>query len=380
MELPAQRQVISGVGKLEFGPPSDIFSQALAIVLSHLGESIGYQEILCTSGRAFKICWSDEMFFWDRFAEQPDPDPEYYLRTDYESVHAAVRAAGYQGEIIANSACERIEQSASIQRREDGRGIRELVLDSIDAGRPVVALMSVAHERWAPEWSIVTGYDEGGDVVTGWSCFQTEEREKEELEFEPEGCFRKRDWERDTPVIVRLSGEKADVDRKALGRDALEFGVTLSPGLSEGHESRGFETYERWACAVEDRDIETLDEEALLGRLHYHIHFIGHLAAQKWYTCAYLKDMEKKGWNVSDVLHAAARYAKIHELMWDCWKLAGGYWRDAQAEVGKFRVPETRREIAAIIREAETLDRAAFTHLGSALGAWDKSHSFYINS
>ena len=372
--------VISHVGKLEFGPPSDIFSQALAIVLSHLGESIEYQEILCTSGRAFKICWSDEMFFWDRFAEQPDPDPEGYLRSDYDSVDSAIQTAGYQSEIIANITCEHPEQNASVSRRADGQGIRDLVIDSIGAGRPVVALMSAAHERWAPEWTIITGYDEGGEIVTGWSCFQNEEREKEELEFEPEGYFRKRDWERDTPVVVRLSGAKAEVDRKALGRDALQFGIDLSPGSAEGHESRGFETYARWACAVEDGDIENLDEEILLGRLHYHIHFIGHLAAQKWYTCAYLKDMEKKGWNVSDVLHAAARYAKIHELMWDCWKLAGGYWRDAQAEVGKFRGPETRREIAAIIRAAGKLDRAAVTHLESALGAWDKSHSFYINS
>ena len=63
MESTDQRKVIPDVEKLEFGPPSDIFSQALKIALCHMGDPIEYEQILCISGRAFKICWDDEMFF-----------------------------------------------------------------------------------------------------------------------------------------------------------------------------------------------------------------------------------------------------------------------------------------------------------------------------
>lgn len=37
-------------------------------------------------------------------------------------------------------------------------------------------------------------------------------------------------------------------------------------------------------------------------------------------------------------------------------------------------------KIAAIIREAGQLDRAAVAHLESALASWDKTHAFYMKS
>ena len=375
------RKVLSGVEKLEFGPPSDIYSQALAIALSHMGETVEYQEILCISGRAFKICWNDEMFFWDRFADEPDADPEYYLRNDYETAVGAVEAIGYESGITINGECAHPETNASTGRREGNQAVRGLVLGSIREGRPVVASLSVSGTRWAPEWSLITGYDDGGDTLIGWSCFQNEEREKEELEFEPEGCFRKRDWEKDALAVVRISGTKAQASEgESPGRKVLEYGIDLSRGSISGNESWGVETYERWACAVEDEENETVTEDVLKGRLQYHTRFIGHLAAQKWYASSYLRDMEKRVWSDSDVLHAAGNYVTIHELMWECWKVAGGYWRDPIPEVEKFRDVGARREITGIIREAGKLDQAAAGHMEAALAAWDKTHSFYMQS
>ena len=80
------------------------------------------------------------------------------------------------------------------------------------------------------------------------------------------------------------------------------------------------------------------------------------------------------------MLHASANYAQIHELMWECWKVAGGYWRDSDAELKKFKDAGTRREIAAIVRKAGELDRSAVSYMESALASWDKSHSYYMES
>ena len=375
------RRVLSGVPRLEFGPQSDTFCSALSIALSHMGESsAAYHNLVGWSGRGFDICWNDEFFYWDRSMESPDADPEYYLRNDYESAAAAVAAAGYGCEVIINAECSHPAAENGL-RREGGQAVRELVMGSVTAGRAVVAALSASANHWAPEWSLITGYDEGGDIITGWSCFQDEEVEKEELQLEPEGYFRKGDWERDTVAVVTICGErKDDTGRGQAERGVLENGIRLSSGATAGGEARGFESYRAWAQAVEDDDIEGLHEGVLRGRLQYHTNYVGHLAAQKWYTSVCLKDMEMKGWNVSDVLFAAASYARIHELMWDCWRVAGGYWRDADEEVGKFRDPEARKEIAQIIRAAGTQDETAVKHMEAALAAWHKSHAYYMKS
>lgn len=378
MKTPDQRLVIPSVEKLEFGPPSDIFSQALKIALCHIGESVEYEQILCISGRSFKICWNDEMFFWDRFADEPDPDPEYYLRSDYESAAGAIESMGYESAIVINDECTHPGKNIS-DNHGDNRAIRNLILTSIREGRPVIAQLSASSERWAPEWSLITGYDDNGAVINGWSCFQNEKKEKEELDFEPEGYFRKNDWEKDAVAAIRIGGEKkvSDID---LERQALEYGVSLSRESVKNNASLGFATYERWARALEDESNGSVDDDVLKGRLHYYTHFVGHLAAQKWYTASFLKDMNIRVGSICDALHAAANYAKIHELMWECWKVAGGYWRDSNGEIGKLRDAENRREIAAIIREAGQLDRAAVAYLEPALASWNKTHAFYMKS
>lgn len=375
-----QRNVLSGVDKLSFGPQSDTFCSALSIALSHMGESgVEYHNLLCRSGRGFQICWNDQFFFWDRSMERPQADPEYYLRKDYASAAAAVEASGYDCKAIVNAECSHPEEGGGSVG--SGQAVRDLVIGSVNEGRPVIAAFSVSAKHWAPEWSLITGYDEGGDTITGWSCFQDEEQEKEELELDPEGYFRRGEWEKDTVAVVAICGNRGvAADSGRADRRVLENGTSLSKGGVTGYEARGSESYRAWAEAVEDGGIEDLSDEVLRGRLQYHTNYVGHLAAQKWYTSVCLKDMEMKGWNVSDVLYAAGSYAGIHELMWDCWKVAGGYWRDPEEEVGKFRDPEARQEIAAIIRRAGTLDEAAVSHMAGALGAWDKSHAYFMKS
>ena len=374
------RSVLADVPRLSFGPQSDLFCSALQIALRHGGDEVEYPELLCTSGRAFLICWSDEMFFWDRHMEAPDADPEHYLRGDYESAARALAAAGYDGQVIVNSDCSHLEPRADTAA-ESGPAVRELVLASIGNGRPVVAAMSISATRWAPEWTLLTGFDDDGDVVTGWSCFQEDEQEQAELSFEDAGYFRKTDWEKDTLAAVRIREPLSPApERDAVERQSLDLGVCHSQGAEVGHTGWGFEAYERWAQALQAEDIVDLDEDTLRGRLDYHTHFVGHLAAQKWYTACFLKDMQTKVWSLSDILHAAACYARIHELMWEVWKVAGGYWRDRDAEVTKFRDPAARAQIAALITEAQGLDEAAVEHLEGGLAAWDKTHAHYTRS
>jgi hypothetical protein len=369
------------VQKPAFGPESDLYSHALAIVLNFVGQKeTKYHDILCNSGRGFKNCWNTRFFFWDDYMPEPHPDPEYYLRTDYASARSALSAAGWEHEIIANKDCTHPAQNIAIQRLAGGDDVRANVIAGISEDeRPILALFSVSSTPWMPEWSIITGYDDGGSVITGWSPFQDSEEAQAELDKEPDGYFRKQDWEKDTVVVVKLLGES----RKTEGaeRTSIEQAVEFSQSSTKEEESWGFAAYDAWADAVANHaKFKQVTDATLKGRLQYHSHFIGHLAAQKWYSSVYLKEMRHTPWTAGDILHASAHYAKIHELMWEIWKLAGGYWRDIDEEVAKFRDKNRRAEIADIIRLAGESDRAAVRHLVSALEVWDKTHKVYIDS
>ena len=67
-----------------------------------------------------------------------------------------------------------------------------------------------------PEPSIVAGYDEGGDVLIGWSFFQDASTERE-----PSGHFRKRDWFNDTESLLIFGEKKVKPSLESTCRDAL---------------------------------------------------------------------------------------------------------------------------------------------------------------
>lgn len=74
------RCVIPGVPRLAFGPENDVFCSAVTLLLNHLGDRAAtYHDMVGLSGRCFKVAWNDRKFFWDRFGEQPDGDPDYHL-------------------------------------------------------------------------------------------------------------------------------------------------------------------------------------------------------------------------------------------------------------------------------------------------------------
>ena len=391
MTIKEKRHVLSGVRKLQFGPESDVFSNALRIVLSHLeGKNIEYRDILCMSGRAFKLTWNNRFWNWEKFMDKPGPDAEYYLRNDYETVRDAFEAAGYEHEILFNRGCRDPEEKkyGALARRKDygafvnNEDIRKRVLQSIDdEERPVFALLSVTGELWAPEWCIITGYDDSGDVITGWSCFQDTPEGKKHVQYEPDGYFRLKKWEKEAVTIVLVGPRKEQaLSEEEVARRVLEYAVRYSQGSVKDQESMGFDSYTAWAKVIEDESITSMDYRILEGKILYHRHFIGHLAAQKWYTSDYLHNMKHKGWNVSDVLYASANYAKIHELMWDCWKIFGGYWRDIKGEVEKSRDGKAHQEVASIIHKAKKLDMDAVDHLKSALENLAKTHGYYLSS
>ncbi|MBT3343804.1 MAG: hypothetical protein HN404_12460 [Gemmatimonadetes bacterium] len=269
----------------------------------------------------------------------------------------------------------------------DSAAMRSALCSEIDAGHPVLAQFSLSPDRWAPEWTLFTGYDDGGATVIGWSFFQEDEEHAAGIQTEESGQFRLADWERQTITLVQISGQPvAERDINALEKQAAQEAVTRSQGPVGSqaaqpceHLTWGLAAFDRWATAIEAPDHTDVSDHVLLGRMQYHGHLVGHLAAQKWYSCDCLRHGQHSPWTVASVLQASAAWATFHERMWDIWDVAGGFWRDEQEELVKFRSQGARDRVAALIRQARDLDAAAATHLQTALDRWDRSHGDYMN-
>ncbi|MFC1718366.1 hypothetical protein ACFL6S_32220, partial [Candidatus Poribacteria bacterium] len=107
------------------------------------------------------------------------------------SYHHALEALGYESEYISKE-----------EGRDNVSYFRKRIIESIrDKGRPVIAQGVIG----PPEWCIIAGYDEYGDVLMGWNYFQG----GPEAELEPSGYFRKRNWFEDTHSLV-IIGEKQE--------------------------------------------------------------------------------------------------------------------------------------------------------------------------
>ena len=144
----------------------------------------------------------------------------FYMHADPAATdRRAFQAAGY--------AWEYVEKSPG---QDDESVFRRRIIESIQHGRPVVGYGVVG----PPEPCIITGYDEGGKVLIGWSCFQDVPGFNDGLEFEPaptpaEGnFFRKRDWLKDTACLVVIGDRLERPPLAELYRDALEWILTVS--------------------------------------------------------------------------------------------------------------------------------------------------------
>ena len=121
------------------------------------GLGCGYAYLMGVTGVAFQLSWKDG---W-----HPDNVASWLVGTDPAEVfRRGFAAIGYDHEILRHRDLR--------EQGDDNDGFaRSRIIESIrDKGRPVIAHGVIG----PPEECIITGYDEGGDVLIGWSFFQTD--------------------------------------------------------------------------------------------------------------------------------------------------------------------------------------------------------------
>ncbi|MBN2389319.1 MAG: hypothetical protein JXR84_01265 [Anaerolineae bacterium] len=385
-----QRAVLESVPRVHFYeggkrcPEDIIIPSVMRATLEYLGEEdygckhcpirgqaskvfCTYSHLVGVSGAAAFLSWK-EGWHGDNIAL-------FFMDADAGAVERHIfEAIGYAYEAVMKE-----------EGRDNKAEFRQRIIESIDRGMPVLGYGVVG----PPEPSIITGYDEGGDVLIGWSFFQNFPDFNAGVEFEPAaegqpvGYFRKHDWFKDTENLLIIGEKQPKPSLAEVSRDALRWllKVTRTPMVRPEpdapewyrHRHNGLAAYDAWADHLL-RDAEwPADDEATL-RAHHQIHedAVSTVAEARWYGSVFLAEIAEhfaaepgKLGTTEHVLHAAACYAAEHDLMWQLWELAGGIGNpDAFRTMAD---PAKRRALADIVRQAREKDAAAADHMEQAL-------------
>lgn len=379
------RKVLENVPQVNFyegGPrcPEDL---CIPSVLRALGEYFGEEEFGCRTCRAIqpgcKINCSYSFFvgitgvaaFLSWKEGWNDSNAAFYMSADPEAPERwGYRALGYDFHWV-----ERQGGEGSLLE-SDHQAYRQSIVESIQRRVPVVGYGVVG----PPEPAIITGYDEDGDVLIGWSFFQGIPGFNDGIELEPNGYFRKRDWFKDTHSLLIVGGKQERPPLNQLYKDALQWAVqvTRTPivrpeaDAPEWYRGRanGLAAYEAWAENLLRDELFSEADDARLVELHdIHNGAVGQIAEARWYGSQFLIQATNPDIlhysMAEDLLHAAACYAAEHDLMWKVWDLAGG---NGNPEAWKFFAdPSVRRQMIPVILEARNKDEQAIEHIEQAL-------------
>ena len=375
-----RRVVLEGVPRVGFYPqmqqhddtkmrcPEDVcFPSCLRACLESMGDGLGcrsiglasrewqvgcgYAYLLGVTGVAFQLSWLPG---W-----HPDNVASWLVGSDPgEIFRRAFAAIGYECETVRHAELHQDGDSDALGRRRIIESIR-------DKGRPVIAHGVIG----PPEECIIAGYDDGGDVLIGWSFFQHGPENAGSVEFEPNGMFRKRDWFADTWSLILIGDKGEPPDRKQVYRDALSWAIEVVRTPMRGGRHNGLGAYDAWAeHLLRDDEFATDDMAALGVRFMVHDDAVGRVAEGRWYASVYLAEAAGLAGLKAPGLYAAASCcAAEHDLMWKVWGLVGGIGR-GDDRVRKLAEPDVRRQIVPIIHEARDLDAKAAEHIERVLG------------
>ncbi len=354
------RKVLEGVPRISLtagrnpGPHSFAFPGAMEACMQFLGEDPIYDYVfhLGTSGAAFGLTWYMRRWWYcgdlsDMAVSCSWPEP----------IRRAFEAVGYEFELVV---------------KEDGRDneayFRERIVASIKKGLPVLASGVVG----PPCCTIITGFDEGGDVLMGWSHFQQPEPGRQTInpanEFESEGYFRKRGWFPDTFNLILLGNKRPAPPLAVTHRRALEWAVQVTRMTQALDRIAGLRAYTAWADdLLRDGDFPT-DEQVLLGRLDAHAGILAVAAEGRMYAPQFLGRVGEQQPDMAAELElAAACYKAEFDLLMQVFEVQGGFSNHDPAIARKLGDPAVRRQIVPLILQARDKDEEAVGHIERAL-------------
>lgn len=363
---------LGGVPRLSFEPIDDRcpeqvpFASALRSILEHLGEAEPgvtvhehgrdwrldptYVRLHAACGAAFRLSWGPG---W----QLDNPELAYISEDPDEPQDRGFAAAARAVDLIRGETPDREAV------------FRERTRASLEAGVPVIAFGLAG----PPEAAIITGLDDGGDVAIGWSFFQGMEPWSAEVELEPSGELRRRDWVAATEALAVLGERTAPPGERALAVTTIEFAVRVArtPWVAWAKRHNGHAAFDAWAAALADEPAwaalgTDADPAVLLERYEAHDDAAGIVAETRWYAARWCElTAERLPALAVPLREAASHYDAMHDRMWKAREVVGGPPRTLD-KARTLADPRARSALVAIIRETRADDVAAIDALERA--------------
>ena len=348
--------VLEGVPRIGWGEGTPIgsvttFPMALWACMKYLGEEYSVEYVFSASGAAFRLLWKpgwspDNLVF------------EFMAEETSEPIGRAFEVVGYAYELIL---------------REDDRDneayFRYRIVESIrDRGRPVLVCGIIG----PPEWCIVTGYDEYGEVMIGWNYYQGSPG----VELEPSGYFRKRDWfTEDTEGLILIGEKQEKPPLSDIYRSTLELALDVVRTPLVGGRHSGLAAYKVWAEELLRDELFPEDDRRILGgRLMCHDDNMNVVAEGRWCAAQFLQQMAKdEPSRAEEIRAAAACYEAEYDLICQGWELMGEDYPSnprSAAQASRLAEPTIRLQLAPIILQAHAKDVEAAEHIERALAKY----------
>ena len=352
LDIP-QRLVLDDVPPARYGTPGhNPYGVCLASLLAQQGVDWTWSGILGYSGAGFRMNWNFRK--WD----EGNMDLGHF---GAEPMRRGIQAYGYRTRFLIRQAWwsdETGEDVELIAEEQVASRFREAIVASINRGVPLLALGVVG----PPEVSLITGYDEGGEALIGWSCFQGEHPEDQR---EPDGAYRQRNWIDNTHGIIVLEPGLPEDDVQRVRREALEWAyhmATLAPRPSHLH---GLAAYEGWAEGMADDAAFPADLPETLQSRRFTIWDGLIMLADRAAAATFLEEEAERRPAVSEDLRAAAAAFRADGETGTRVNQAFGGPHLASEEL--LASTEARGEASAAILEARDHHREALDHLRTAL-------------
>ena len=327
----------------------------LTTCMAFLGEAYSYHYVVGTSGMGFRLLWSS--FEWD-----PGNVGDLHMGSA-EPYRRVFEATGYACELLYNG--EHFgDEIGFLGPSRDRETFRRHIVESLgDAGRPAIAWGVVG----PPEGCVLAGYDEGGEVLIGWSFFQDRPSEFPEQDFEPSGYFRKRDWFQHTLGVVLIGEKQEKPPLSEIYRGALAWALQVVHTPMAHRHYNGLRAYEGWAEFMRrDEDIQD-DTGALELRKMCHYDAMS-MVAEREKAAAFLQEVGAHEPAMAEELEAAVDcYEREMACLGKMHDATDGHIRTDE-QLRKLGDPEAREQIAKRILEARDLDAEAAGRIERALG------------
>ncbi len=326
-----------GYGEYGFTP----FPICLKACSNYLGEDIDYEFSMVSSGAAFRFTWNRTE--WDL----SNVDIYHSFDENNEVYGVGAKALGREFSILVRT---------KETKKED---FQQFIKSHIDQGFPCIALGIVG----PPEAGIITGYEEDGDVLLGWSFFQHDPDFGAFVEFAENGYYKCRTWweNQDTQAVMCIGDV---INEKMSLKDIISNAIKVSTGRSEGPYEKGVAGLQAWKKAIlNDSEFSTHSTESSLHeKLMCHDDAMCCVMDGRSNASKFFWERAEQSPYPLKMQELSCMYNQEFLVLRRMEELLLG-WGHSKERLEKFMEKETRVKVGAMIDEVIDIEKKAVTKL-----------------